>query len=216
MKNLQAIALVAIVFATACKKDDQGTENPNTSAQFNVPSTIGSWWVYDWYSIDTTGAETQTSLRDSVFIARDTLVRGQRYAVIEGTFLGQPGYKRTERDSMGFVVASDGTVHYSYNQFGTVIEEGNFWGFIRWKDQMHDSAMVTVSAGEFLSIEARRAHYHASGAPINTCGDSTFVFSTYYASGVGRIMEETAYFGSIQNCSSTLEARLSTYFIAPQ
>ena len=168
MKYLLPVSFAIVTFFLSCKKDGTGT--PADSDHFEVPATKGSWWVYDWYSIDTAGVATPTSMHDSVYISRDTTANGHRFVVIEGTFLGQPGFKRFERDSAGFIVGVDGTIHYSYEEFETVFEEGNFMGFIRWKDRMHDSVMVTVPAGDFETVEARRTHFHASGVPINHAG----------------------------------------------
>lgn len=215
MKHLLLVALLGLSLFS-CKKDKDGPASSSGANDFVVQTAEGSWWVYDWYTIDTNGTASPTSMRDSVYVSKDTTVRGHRYAMIEGTFLGQPGFTRTERDSNGFIVSAEGNIHYTYTRFGSVYAEGDFFGFIRWRDRMHDGVDVQVSAGSFGTVESRRTHYHASGFPINNCGDSTFVFSTWYATGIGQVKQTTGYYTSIQNCGSTLEARLTNYFIAPE
>ena len=80
-----------------------------------VPLTIGSYWVYEWVKVDTFGVESPVTFRDSVFISGDTLINGEVYSIVDGTFLGSEKTKEFHRDSSGYLVNEKGETLFNPN-----------------------------------------------------------------------------------------------------
>jgi hypothetical protein len=70
----------AFIFIS-CKKDNNGLPpDPAPEADYTMIHT-GQYWVYEYYRIDTTGAEEKLESTDSAYILKDTLIDGIQYYV---------------------------------------------------------------------------------------------------------------------------------------
>ena len=74
-----------------------------------TPLSIGNYWVYEGYKIDTNGIEEPLNNHDSLVIKRDTIINGHSYFVLEGNKISSIWkIKGIFRDSAEYAVNSDG------------------------------------------------------------------------------------------------------------
>jgi len=181
---------------------------------FVIPSTVGTYWVYQWYQVTFDGEETMLSRIDSVYVSGDSLIGGELFTVHKGSFFF-PEYQLISRDSSGYFIDQNRDVLFSYLNFTDTLDSGPQGDFLSWYTKMYDYQLVNVPAGTFLAIEARKFLYRPSGDPVNACGDQEVELGYFYSDGVGMVQAQTGYFGPIQACDYYEEARLIRYYIAP-
>jgi hypothetical protein len=230
--RLALIALLALALIS-CEKDEEempcpppgitdgngsgngGGGNGGATSSFVYPSTVGSYWVYQWYQVFYNGDETIRTRTDSILISGDTLINGQEFFVLEGTWLTNGSYQQILRDSSGYFISPDGQTVLSYLNFTDTIASGSYTPSYDWYRQMVDDRVMIVPAGPFIGIEARDYFYFESGEPANICGDQEVGLGYFYSSGVGLVKAQVSYAGPLMACSSYEEARLIDYNIAP-
>lgn len=205
----QFIIIATLLALVSCKKD-----KIETQAQFTTPKTAGSYWVYEWVQIDKNGVETPLSVRDSIYVYGDTTINYFDYTIYKGSTWPEGNYTSIQRDSSGYVVTLKGNILYSYHYFNDTLGKGSISQSWDYYLKMYDNIQVTVPAGTYNSIEARRYYYYESGDPANYCGDAYFTLGKWYVDGIGKVKETNGYFGDFLNCRYR-EARLIDYYIAP-
>lgn len=158
----QRVLWIFVVLATlpSCTEDEpvdpQIQDDTSASTSF-APLTTGSYWIYERIEIDTAGNETPLGITDSCYIAGDTLIGSNTYAIYVRPFA--PGWQTLRqciRDSVGYLVDQHGRIYFAENDFGTV-----FYSYLDtigldtttyWRCWMVDDGMeVTVPAGTFIS-----------------------------------------------------------------
>ena len=226
--NLTIIALMALSLVSCNKDEDDDLIDPSSgvnggngeNVSFNDPSTVGSYWVYQWYRVNYDGSETVNSRIDSIYVAGDTLINNKVYSVKKGSWLTAGGnYMSILRDSSGYYVAPSGDVRFSYKNFsdtinGRIATEVSVPQLSYYR-KMFDNTAVTAPAGEFTGIEARDYYYYESGDAVNSCGDFEVGFGSFYVDQIGLVKYQTTYSGPLYACLNYEEARLIRYYIAP-
>tara|TARA_Y100000768_G_C23963091_1_gene676443 strand:+ start:1250 stop:1882 length:633 start_codon:yes stop_codon:yes gene_type:complete len=209
MRNLIGIT-IALIFFTACKKDDDSTSNKSASKNSYFPLKIGNYWVYENYEIDANGTETKTSQIDMITIERDTIIKGNKYYVLEGTQypLSSKEWKTLEflRDSSGYIVDNDGRIHFSKNNFTDVLldsEDDSVYIITYQMEELVDP--ITVSAGQFEVLNYRGT-YTSDYFPDD---ESPRYIDNYYAKGVGKILYSWFYVSQ----PTIYEKRLVSYYV---
>jgi hypothetical protein len=216
MKKVMLLALVLALF-TACKKDDVDPidNNPPESSPNYFPMTVGSYWVYETYEIDSMGVETFKNMRDSLFIAGDTTIRNHTYYLLKGTKYGSSQIKTLNayRDSNSYIVSHTGNVLFHPSNFSDTLSIGLnqlgsdsvFWSY--WSKMESVPNQVQVPAGTFSSIRSATEFYF-SWLPDP---HKTRTHYKYYADGVGQLINQ---FSFANNFHSYFEQRLVRYHIA--
>ncbi len=209
--------LSAIVAFTSCKKEeavDPTYHNDSSESPYTLVSTSGSWWVYQWYSIDSTGTPTSMTQRDSVYIVGDTAINGNTYIHAEGTYLGSPR-SSYYRDSSGYIVNSLGNTRYNYVNIGdTIYTQVDGGGFYTSHWFTAPETTISVPAGTFDTHDFQGHFYSQDGSYFTAC-DSSWIQHSYYADGIGEIASQTAYLTQITNYCTYMERRLVSYHIEP-
>lgn len=227
--KLALIALIAFALFS-CSKDDSGDPANENCGQagnngggsggggagnnFTMPSTEGSYWVYEWYRVPFEGEETILPRVDSVYVSGDSLIGGELFTVYKGSFFNSD-YLRISRDSSGYFIDPEGNIHFSYTNFSDTIDSGIHGNGWNWYLKMYDYQTIDVPAGPFITLEARNSVYLTSGEPVNVCGDQTVGLGYFYADGIGLVRAQIAFSATIQACDHYEEARLVRYNIAP-
>lgn len=214
MKKILAFTILSLIILS-CKKDKVKPNEPQTTnPTYAHVSTTGSYWIYDWYNVDSTGNETIfPAWKDTIRIVGDTTINGKIYQHYKGKHLSSPTeYYR--RDSIGYIVNPNGGIVYSYVSGPMFVNEHN-------DSYMHLSTYIgekqTISTA-FGSKEASTTYLEVSmldGTPVNTCGDLSVRFYSYYVSGLGCTGTETEYISLLQGQCSKKRSKLSAYYIAP-
>jgi hypothetical protein len=207
MKNIILLSACVIFILQACKHE-------NISPDVSTPSIAlvaspGSYWVYDWYKIDSSGNETYFD-NDSVYVQGDTTILNHTYIIYKGTDLSSP---KTEflRDSLGYLVTSTGRILWNKNDIGT-IEYVKFSDFNISYAITNLAANVSTTVGDFTGIQKSRTACYLDKTPFTPC-DHCYTDFTYYVEGLGVVLEQTAYLGEVNRNCTYLEKRLVRYQI---
>jgi hypothetical protein len=213
MKKILALTILSLTMLS-CKKDKLVPEMPPVNSYTHV-STVGSYWVYDWYDVDSTGNETPwvTSWRDTIRIVGDTTINGEVFQHYKGKQWNSP-VEYYHRDSSGYVINPNGSIAYSYMGVPKALASSSD-GFVNLATFIGEKQTINTAFG---TKEANTVYMESSmvdGTPITSCGDLSFRFYTYYVSGLGKTGTETAYFGQLQGACAIKRSKLSAYYIAP-
>ncbi len=215
MRNLFFIALVIILIA-GCKKDG-GEETPHGTISLTnyFPLSVGNYWVYENYNIDSLGNETLVDRIDSMYINRDTTVNGYNYYILEGVNFTMggfvPGIIGLFRDSSGYIVDQTGRKRLAKNDFiDTLFNEERFINGIHYFDisdiMKTVDHYISVGVGIFEAVECERMIVFQEGTPNE--GEIRF-HHNYYAEDVGLIVGAGSWYSS----NAHFEARLLRYNI---
>src|SRR6218665_521565 len=123
-----AVAAIALIFA--CKKTQgfkielEKVPAPDPVYTNYSQLKIGNYWVYRPYTVWPDGTETNQVQYDSCYISKDTLIRGHTYFK-----MNRPKAIFTTdrvsflRDSLHYIINSDGAILFSSEDFSTVFED---------------------------------------------------------------------------------------------
>lgn len=216
MKNYILTTSILGILLCSCKKEETKQNLPNSEPSNQFVTTTGSYWIYNWYKIDTNGVETQYNYKDTISIIGDSVVSGKTYAVFKDSYLGLDHGIKLRRDSLGFIVEPGGKIIYSYTHFDQILDSGTEPGLWDWNKKMDNSTdHIIVPAGGFHCYKLIHYLYDDAGNPISNCGDLSRTFNTWYKNGVGEIKHQTSYMSHIVNCDYYMERRLVEYHIEP-
>lgn len=211
MKIRIFIFLACTAFIFSCKKDNLEVTCDNQLTDSYFPLTVGSYWIYQWYSVDSSGMEEILENKiDSVMVTKDTLIGGYQYAVLEGrySFGGNPNEKfiNYRRDSLGFLVDPQNNIYFSTTNTNDTLRTQTDVAFFISYQMQNDLMPIEVPAGNFDC-----KNYQGSVIPYITVPWTEQFLNQYYAEGVGLVKENTFYFSSAH--ISQLERRLVEYNI---
>ena len=176
-------------------------------SSFNLVTTPGSYWIYQWYRIDTLGLETPT-FQDSIYVVGDTVINNNTFTLYAGTEFNQSAYE-IYRDSLGFIVNSKGVKLWNKNAIGPFSSNSNDVATSE-ASMINNNSTITVPAGTFASLEKSSTFCLINGNPVTPCAQC-FTGTSNYVEGVGEIIRQVTFVGS-QDCSQ-LERRLIRYKI---
>lgn len=215
MKNILLLTVLSLA-VIACKKKNKTPETPiETPAAYNYTANPGSYWVYDWYQVDSLGNETYTNLRDTVYVEKDTVINGNTYHKFTGTELGNIAMVRYERDSSGFIVDHHGEILYSFNNVAMPLSSRMEAGVCEYATSLGVNASITTAFGTHNACVRYTEVTRTDAQPVNNCGDMSVRFNTYFVSGIGMVHRELETFNWLQSMCSKKIARLSSYYVAP-
>ena len=222
MKKMILLLVIATV-ALACQKEElpDNPENPPVPESNYYPLTIGSYWVYQHYKVDTNGIAIEQNTTDSVIITKDTVINDKTYAVYEGTNKpinsGNWGIVKIVRDSSGYFVNQLGTIIFSSTNFTDTLNQGvehkltEDDTLFTHSSMMEDvDQLITYPAGTFEVLNYKTTYifpYLIEIPPLYTRYKNN-----YYAPDVGQIV--SSYFYASQ--TDVIERRLTSYYIAPE
>ncbi len=223
MKNIIAHAIFLSLIATSCNKGKQPANNENQPVNYSTPSTIGSYWVYRDYEVDSLGNVSMLNSADTMFVTGDSIVNGHTYTVYKGALIPNADC-RLLRDSSGFVVNENGYIYFSNNNLGSIFHtwnEPNYPGpngQINLITQTYIEPLieaVSVPAGNFMSYVRKDVSTDEAGGPVNVCGDLEYIQKTHYVEGVGVVRQEYAFFSAMTQLCKYRYRELIDYYIAP-
>jgi hypothetical protein len=211
--------LLILVFALGCQKD-KAVFFPEETQPVPVYKNysqlkVGNYWIYQRFEIDGEGKATPTSVYDSCYVEKDTLINGNIYFK-----LYQPPYPSNYspylfvRDSLHFTITDRGMILFSSEDFSTTFHE---YYFIIYPDNEAD----TVAHVSKLMTDKDHPYFTPSGTHITSNFRITFDFypkysqagtpryaHTRYAENVGMVTQTLPFFVFIP---SSYERRLVRY-----
>lgn len=196
MKKILYSSLVLAVCFCSCKKDKDATPTPvpssPTATTNYFPLSVGSYWIYDTYNLDTNGVETYVST-DSCYISNDTVIGGNTYSVFHASLLF-PTSTYYRRDSSGYLVDQVGKIYFSNTNFTDTLRYDSLPGYFSGFGKMiSPSTSVSVPAGTFSVYDFMQT------TTILTSGyiwENPRITHHYYADGVGIVNETLTFVGS--------------------
>lgn len=213
MKKILAFTILSL-FILSCKKDKLEPA-PQAVNSYTHVSTTGSYWVYDWYDVDSTGNETlwNTTWKDTIRIVGDTTINGKVFQHYKGKEWNSLREYWT-RDSSGYVVGINGKIAYSYISTPMLLSTNND-GYMNHNGGIGEKQTINTAFGSKLASTTYHEVSMVDGTPVNNCGDLSVRFYTYYVSGLGCVGTETAYISQFQSLCAIKRSKLSAYYIAP-
>ena len=212
---MKQILFVAFVFTIVLSCSKEKSEPMPAEAASYAPLTIGSYWVYSHFKINSfTGEEEQLEIVDSVVVVGDTVINSETYSVFYGTravFSGRgPGIISLLRDSSGFLIDNEGKVHFATNfpqqvlrTDHLILDGGDTIYTVNYT--MEDVKQeITAPAGQFITLNFK-------GELIDNVHENPRYLNNYFAEGVGKVID--TYFYIAQN-EYYFERRLKKYHIA--
>ena len=189
--------------------------SPVPANSYTHVTTTGSYWVYDWYDVDSTGNETLSGIgwKDTMRIVGDTVINGEVFQHYQGKMFNSPT-EYYHRDSSGYIVDPNGKISYSYVGVPMALNTYSD-GYMHQNSFLGQKQTINTAFG---TKEANTAYLEVSmvdGTPMNNCGDLSVRFYTYYVSGLGCTGTETAYISQLQSLCAIKRSKLSAYYIAP-
>jgi hypothetical protein len=188
MKKLLFVLMAGSFIWTACEKDPIKEDQSPELDYF--PMTVGNYWVYDTYKIDSNGNELLYGENDTTLIEKDTLIAGESYFKIRGKGFGYGSAEQVNfyRDSSGYIVDEKGTKVFSQNYFydtlgrelinKSVTDTLFFW---YWMTEPTDSVLF-LKDNEYDDLINRKMYFHSKMAGdewVNNYSDRL------YGAGVG-------------------------------
>lgn len=194
MRNIPlAIAAVLSIIVFSCKKDAE-TPVPVTKADY-YQLKVGNYWIYEGYMVDTNGVATPTGVFDSAYIEKDTLINGNSYyKLMECPYVVFPWqYAFYLRDSLGYLVNSDGIILASDNNFTDTlaVDTGNPELYTGYQKMTGKDSLVTIPAGTFQSVTSRR---QIVPVPPNPANIPVRYLYDVFGKGVGKMKSYTFFF----------------------
>ena len=200
-----------MILLYSCSKDKPILE-PRSVVPDYTPMSVGSYWVYDWYSVDTLGNEWPIGLTDSVYIAGDTIIGNDTFAIRVGTwyFASQP-FREYWRDSAGYLVNPWGGISFSATNFTDTLYMSNMGQVKKYRVMRDIGEVVTVPVGTFRTLNAAYVWEKLDGVWDNCVGPYD-IHDFQYAENIGMVRTSLQF----TNGSCVVqEGRLRSYFIAP-
>ena len=202
-------------------------ENFNDSSvklQNYMPMTVGNYWIYQHYRIDSTGLETKLSFVDSVAIIGDTTINNKKYYVrnTNGILMQNDDFTFT-RDSAGYLVNNLGKKLFSTNNFTDTLRKITYFDNVANlliytssnKMEKHDG-LISVPAGNFEVLNSKMtvkiyADYKNDVWNLININKIPVVYNyAYYAPKVGKILNSYIY---LNNYKIRYESRLIRFKI---
>jgi hypothetical protein len=218
MKHLFALIALWMVLFSSCKKETVETEEPSSPILNYMPLTTGSFWVFEDFRIDSLGDDIKMNKRDSMWVAYDSLINNQTYAVIKGSYFpfGNPispdSIIMLLRDSSGYLINAKGSIEFAAPNLTDTIDSGiilaGYDTLYEWHSKMDPTVhSITVPAGAFNTLDFPK--YYFSDFPVPP--PNPRIQHKYMAKNVGIVLSSYSY---SSNKNTYFEKRLVNYYIA--
>lgn len=183
------LALLCLTIIASCRKKNQDPEGVNDYAQLKP----GNYWIYQTFRVGDTSVFNPPSQVDSIYVEKDTTIRGNIYHKLVENYGGEITYLR---DSSDYLVNHIGQVQFSANDFTNTfftyymvrpgVGRNDSVGLFTRKMADRDLA-IAVPAGNFITVSMRET---LTLHPDNVvAGLATRVRDIRYSKGVGKVSE---------------------------
>lgn len=213
MKIISIITCItsALLFLS-CKKD----KAPIISSTNNsIPTTVGSYWIYDCNNRDVNGNITAMGVTDTVRIIGDTLIGGHTFITYEGTHYGTGPFRWYHRDSSGYIIDNNSKIQYTTVNFNdtllSYIESGTYQ--FDWVMKPFAGSQTAVPAGSFNTTDYQGHCRKVDGQPFSGCGNDVYIVHNYYYPNIGLIKASTIFYGQLEASCNDMEKVLQSYHI---
>lgn len=203
MKKLFILVMAVLSILTfSCKKTSNDTTLATKPNYYMLK--VGNYWVFQYFAIDSNGVATPKNHWDSVYIEKDTSIRGNTYYKEWHSYsvIQFPSYLR---DSSGYLISNLGGRWCSDDNFTDTlaVDTNNLFLFKGYVMMTGRDSVVTVPAGSFQSITCRMK---VVPTQTNDPHPIRYIYDVY-GKDIGRIKSHNFYF----NADDHFEYRLVRY-----
>jgi len=219
-KQVLAFYLASVLFSfNACNTEN---EQINNVLPIYLPMSVGNYWIYQHFVIDSLGNERSLNLFDSVVIIKDTLINNELYYMFGGR-QNEPSFPKFLRYSDGYLIRNNGEKIFSTTDFKNILYERDdsvqikdkYYFIYLLKIKMESiPKLIKTPAGEFSTLNAGgylTLYYYDDLAELI---DSIITDqNTYYAQNVGIVVQTYQYYFDVKYLKRKYEKRLIRYKI---
>ena len=214
------LAVLLMSFASmvicSCKDDDDETipTIPAPTVYENYSQLkVGNYWIYQRYEVDSLGNGTPTSVYDSCYVEKDTLVNNKIYFKV---YRPQPAWPQMDfvalRDSLHYTVNTNGEIVFSSLDFVSVFDDyystNGIDTIYRYTARMADKNLLFFAPmGSFTTSNYKRNYQMYGSLAVNGVNRS---MNTRYAKDVGMVSETLLFYTSQ---TTYIERRLVRYHL---
>lgn len=214
------IAIAMLLSFNSCKTEN---ELVIMMQEVYLPMSVGNYWIYQHYIIDSLGNESLYNIYDSVYIVKDSIINNKRYYEFDNSIYFNK-FKGLYSDSSGYIVKSTGEILFSATNFTDTIHCDYFYNheyrqnrllFAVLKTKMNPVKQIvntpsnnynTLMLNGFLSFY----YYDNLGRVTDTL--NTFQ-NTYFAPNVGMVKDTYRYYLETKRDKIKIERRLLRFKI---
>jgi hypothetical protein len=170
---LWSVLGIIVAYASACKK--KKSAEPCETMPIPEPAPViyqsysklkpGNYWIYQRFQVEQNSSATPLDQFDSVYVEKDTLIRNQTYFKIhEFDFVFNREMISFLRDSLHYIIASNGGIVFSSEDFSTVFSTSysidlNDTIFKITKKMNDKDLMTQTPAGSFLTSNMQSTYF---------------------------------------------------------
>ena len=209
------ISCVSLLICSCEKPDDDNDQVTPVPLVYENYSQlkVGNYWIYQRFEVDSLGNGIPTSVYDSCYVEKDTLINNQVYFKV---FRPQPASANLSylylRDSLHYTVSSSGEIVFSSLDFITIFADYYFINvpdtIYRCTTRMADqNLVVSTPAGNLVTSNFKKNYEMFGGMAMNGLNRP---INTRYSKDVGMVTETLIFF-AFQTTYS--ERRLVSYHL---
>lgn len=210
-----SLLLLPTIISSCKKEKDPDPIVPGVTYADYGQLKAGNYWIYEQFDLDTAGNATSKNIFDSCYIEKDTVINIMKYVKMVKPKPYTANQKDISflKDSLHYIVNSNGKILFSSEDFNTVFETRYFLAgpddtVCQIINQMADKDLsVTIPAGTFTTSNAREV-YHMY--PAWSTAENPRNLHRRYAKDVGVVIETLPFFVSNP---SYVERRLVRYHV---
>lgn len=208
----------ALIFTSiySCKKDKEIEPIPVTIVAPTVYSNfsqlkVGNYWIYQRFNVDSIGNATPTSVYDSCYVEKDTIINSITYYKLVKPSISSALSYSFLRDSLNYTVNHIGTILFSSQDFSTIFESNYLMAGVgdtlchKVKKMTDQNMIVTTPAGTFITSNAKETYFMYPAWSFNGVKRER---ENRYSENIGIIIETLTFFVSNPNYT---ERRLLRY-----
>jgi hypothetical protein len=195
-RSIFFLAFLTLIFS--CNSGD--SSQPQSESENNFYAlTVGNLWEYRWYGIDNEGNENPMDLHETISIVGMEEINDNLYykfsRTITGNFNGNYGFVPENgehfeyyRDSLGYLVNSEGGIKFSNN-----INDS----FIIYPSYEENSGIVNSIAetqAEIVMYDTEAGTFDCLELIVSIVRDDGFIYPAknrvYYSDGIGLVKDD--------------------------
>ena len=191
------ISLTLLLFLVcSCNKDN--VINPAITSYPNFSQLkVGNFWIYQRFSVDSSGNATPMNVFDSCYIEKDTIINNRTYfKMIKPDYFPTDSVVRFLYDSLHYIVDSSGQILFSSQDFQTILSS---FFFISSPDTIAEvirkmtdrNLIVSCPLGSFSTLNCKETrnmypNWRFAGNPRYR--------NTRYSENIGIVIETLPFF----------------------
>lgn len=198
MKRYLLIMLALATILPSCKETSDTTPKKVSVTEY-FPLVVGTYWVYERSSCDSTWADCNSISIDTNRITKDTVINENQYFKLEGKNLVGTDIPVFLRDSNNYIVNLQGQIILTIESFDSILYERYLTNpdktdtiFHTYNQMVNHPNQVDVPAGIFNCIDNRSSLFRK----IDNF-EKEYNSHTYYSKYAGLVYQNALFANSL-------------------